>query len=90
MHKIQNTENKLHTKKSSNNILRVDQKKWPGFKTEKQKKKWNDIKKKNVIWMHASFYTTNPAFSSFAKKGGGVGHVPLATGSWICLIGKDS
>ena len=39
MHKIQNTENKLQTKKSSNNILRVDQKKWPGFKTEKQKKK---------------------------------------------------
>jgi hypothetical protein len=81
MHKIQNTENKLQTKKSSNNILRVDQKKWPGFKTEKQKKKWNDIKKKNVIWMHASFYTTNPAFSSFAKKGGG--HVPLAIVSYV-------
>jgi hypothetical protein len=27
-------------------VLRVDQKKWPGFKTEKQMKKSNDIKKK--------------------------------------------
>ena len=57
-------------------VLRVNQKKWPGFKTDQQKKrqkngmKWNNIKK-NVIWIQ---------LFKFCQKGGGV---PLATGSYV-------
>jgi hypothetical protein len=41
-------------------VLRVDQKKWSVFKTDKQKKKRNDIKKE--CYLNACFYTKNPAF----------------------------
>ena len=32
-------------------VLREDQKKWSVFKTDKQKKKWNDIKKMSFEYM---------------------------------------
>ena len=41
-------------------VLRVDQKEWPGFKTEKQRKKNEMILKK--CHLNACFYTKNPAF----------------------------
>jgi hypothetical protein len=49
-------------------VLRVDQKKWSVFKTDGQKKNEMILKK---CLLNASFYTKNPAFSNFAKRGGG-------------------
>jgi hypothetical protein len=70
-------------------VLRVDQKKWSVFKTDKQKwnKKWNDIKK-NIIWMHASILKIQ-LFNILPKGGGGGGMCPLPP-AHMSLIRKDS
>jgi hypothetical protein len=65
--------------KSWGQVLRVDQKKWPPFKTDKQKKN-EMILKKNVIWMNIlCFYTKHHFFFLPKKKGE---YVPLATGAY--------
>jgi hypothetical protein len=64
-------------------VLRVDQKKWSVFKTDKQKKmkkKWNEIKK--------CFYTKNTAFLNFAKRWGDEDICPLPP-AHMSLIRKD-
>ena len=42
-------------------VLRVDQKKWSVFKTDKQKKKKNEMILKKCH-LNTCFYTKNPAF----------------------------
>jgi len=63
---------------SGGQALRMVLKKWPAFKTDKQKKTKN--KKQNVIWMNIlCFHTMNSAFFELLRKRE---HVPPATDSY--------